>query len=91
MPTAKVAVRTQPNARREEVVGLRDGVLLVRVQAPALEGRANKALCRLLAKHVGVAPSNVTILRGERSRDKLVQVEGLSQAAVDAALRAPQA
>ena len=88
MPAAKIAVRTQPNARRDELVGLRDGVLLIRVCAPALDGRANKALCRLLAKHVGVAPSHVTILRGERSRDKLVQIEGLDRATVEAALGA---
>jgi uncharacterized protein (TIGR00251 family) len=88
MPAAKIAVRTQPNARRDELLGLREGVLLVRVSAPPLDGRANRALCRVLAKHVGVAPSKVTILRGERSRDKLVQIEGLDQATADAALRA---
>ena len=88
MPAARIAVRTQPNARRDELVGLRDGVLLVRVAAPPLDRRANRALCRVLAKHVGVAPSNVTILRGERSRHKLVQIEGLDQATLEAALRA---
>ncbi len=91
MPAAKIAVRTQPNARHDDVIGLRDGVLVVRVQAPALGGRANKALCRLLAKHVGVAPSNVTIVRGARSRDKLVEIDGLDQATAEAALRAAQA
>jgi hypothetical protein len=89
MPSAKVAVRTQPNARRDEFVGLREGVLLVRVAAPPLDGRANRGLTRLLAKHVGVPPSSVTILRGHHARDKLVQIEGLDQATVDAALRAP--
>jgi uncharacterized protein (TIGR00251 family) len=86
MPAAKIAVRVQANARQNELVGLRDGVLLVRVQAPALDGRANKALCRRLAKQVGVAPSSVTIVRGARSRDKLVEIDGLEQAAVEAAL-----
>ena len=59
----------------------------MRVAAPAFDGRANRALCRLLAKRLGVGPSSVTIVRGQRSRDKLVQVEGVDQAALDAALR----
>lgn len=87
MTTAKISVRVRPNARRDELVGIREGLLVTRVAAPALDGRANRAVCRLLAKRVGVAPSSVTIVRGERSRDKLVQIEGIDQAALDAALR----
>ena len=83
---AKVSVRVQANARRDEIVAIRDGVLVVRVAAPALDGRANRALCRLLAKRLGVGPSSVTIARGQRSRDKLVQIEGVDQAGLDAAL-----
>jgi uncharacterized protein (TIGR00251 family) len=83
---AKVSVRVQTRARRDEFVGIREGVLIVRVVAPALDGRANRALCRSLAKRLGVAPSSVTIVRGQRSRDKLVQVEGVDQAALDASL-----
>jgi hypothetical protein len=79
-------VRVRANARRDEFVGVRAGTLLVRIAAPALDGRANRALCRLLAKRVGVPPSSVTIARGQRSRDKLVQIEGVDQAALDAAL-----
>jgi uncharacterized protein (TIGR00251 family) len=84
MTAAKLSVRVQAGARRDELVGIREGALLVRVAAPALDGRANRALCRLLGKRLGVPPSRVTIVRGHRSRDKLVQVEGLDQAAVDA-------
>ncbi len=47
---ALVRVRLQPRARRDEIVGERSGSLLVRVSAPPLEGRANEALCRVLAK-----------------------------------------
>jgi uncharacterized protein len=86
MTTTKVSVRLQASARRDELLGIREGVLLVRVAAPALEGRANRALCRLLAKRLGVAPSSVTIVRGQHSRDKLVQVEGVDRAALNAAL-----
>jgi uncharacterized protein len=86
--TARITVRAQPNARHDEIVGIReDGVLIVRTAAPALDGRANRAVCRLLAKRLRIAPSTVTIVRGHRSRDKLIEVEGVEQAALDAALR----
>ncbi len=77
-----VKVRLQPRASRDEIVGERDGALLVRLTAPPVEGRANEALCRLLARHLGVAPTRVSLLRGAKSRDKVVQVEGLSSAEV---------
>jgi uncharacterized protein (TIGR00251 family) len=83
---ARIAVRLQPRSRYDEVVGVRDGVLVVRVTAPPLEGRANRALCALLAKRLRVAPSRVTVVRGEHSRDKLVEVDGIEQAVLDAAL-----
>jgi len=54
-----------------------DGVLRARVSAPPVDGKANKALCRLIAKQVGVAPSRVSVVRGEKSRDKVVQVDGV--------------
>jgi uncharacterized protein (TIGR00251 family) len=48
----------------------------VRVTAPPVDGRANAALCKLLARHYGVAPSKVSVVRGETSRDKLVRIDG---------------
>jgi uncharacterized protein len=79
-------VRLQPRARRDEIVGERAGAILIRVAAPPIDGKANDALCRLLAKRVGVAPSNVRVLRGQSARDKVVRIEGLDEAAVRAAL-----
>jgi uncharacterized protein (TIGR00251 family) len=86
MAGARIAVRVQARARRDEVAFVRDGVLVVRVTAPALEGRANRAVRRMLAQRLGVAPNRVTIVRGERSRDKLLEVSGVDQPAADAAL-----
>jgi uncharacterized protein (TIGR00251 family) len=80
--TAQIMVRLQARARRDELVGIRDGVLRARVSAPPLDGRANRALCRLIARRAGVAPSKVTIVRGGRSRDKLIRVEGIDPAAL---------
>ena len=50
-------VRLQPRASRNELSGMRDGVLIARVTAPPVDGRANAALCKLIAGQAGVAPS----------------------------------
>jgi uncharacterized protein (TIGR00251 family) len=86
MSDAHVSVRLQPRASRDEISGLRDGVLVVRVTAPPVDGRANAALCKLIARRAGVAPSRVSVVRGERSRDKLVLVAGIEPDALAAAL-----
>jgi uncharacterized protein (TIGR00251 family) len=85
---ATIRVRLQPRARRDEIGGMRDGALLVRVTAPPVEGRANEALRRLIAKRARVPVGRVRIVRGERSRDKVVAVAGLDAAALRARLRA---
>jgi uncharacterized protein len=82
---ARIAVRVQARARRDEITSVRDGVLVVRVTAPALEGRANRAVCRVVADRLGVAPTHVSIIRGERSRDKLLEVRGVDQSVADGA------
>jgi uncharacterized protein (TIGR00251 family) len=68
----------QARARRAEIAGERGGVVLIRVTAPPVEGRANQAVCRLLARKLGLPLSSVGVVRGERSRDKLVEVEGMT-------------
>jgi uncharacterized protein (TIGR00251 family) len=77
MDEARIEVRLRPRGHADELLGIVDGVLHARVSAPPVDGKANKALCRLVAKHAGVAPSRVTVLRGEKSRQKLLLVEGV--------------
>lgn len=73
VPGAKLAVRATPRARREAI---EDGEpLRVWVTAPADEGRANEAVRKLLAKALGVAPTRLTLLRGQTARDKLFQLD----------------
>jgi len=85
-PTAELRVRLQPRASRSEVTGERDGAVLVRVTAPPVDGKANAALCTLLARMAGVAPSRVSVVRGATGRNKVVRVEGLDLAALRARL-----
>jgi len=70
-------VRVIPRAARDELAGVRAGRLLVRVTAPPLDGRANAAVCALLAKASGVPKGAVSVVRGEASRDKRVRIEGV--------------
>lgn len=76
----KLEVRLTPRASRDEIGGRREGVLQVRVKAPPVDGRANEALRKLIAKRAGVPKSRVTIVRGEKSRRKLVAIEGADPA-----------
>jgi uncharacterized protein (TIGR00251 family) len=66
-----------PNAPRNEIVGWLGKALKVRVHAPALEGRANDELLAFLAQQLDVARRDVTILRGGKSRQKVVQIAGI--------------
>jgi uncharacterized protein len=83
---AELRVRLQPGASRSEIAGERDGAILIRVTAPPVEGRANEALRKLIAKRVGVAKGRVTIARGQRARDKLVWIDGVEEGAAREAL-----
>lgn len=54
----------------------------MRVTAPPVDGRANDAACRLIARHLRIAPSRVSVVRGASARDKLVEVEGIDAGAL---------
>ncbi len=72
----KISVRIKPNSRhREEVVKNDDDTLTVYVKAPAIEGRANAAAIKLLAKHFKVAPSKVKLVRGATSKYKIFEID----------------
>jgi uncharacterized protein len=87
----EIAVRLQPRARANEIVGEREGVLVVRVTAPPAEGRANDALCRLIAKRARVGVRRVSVVRGAGAREKVVRVEGIDESTLRAALTSYQA
>jgi uncharacterized protein len=86
VPPGELRVRVQPRARRDELVGEREGALLVRVTAPPVDGRANDAVRKLVAKRLGVAPGRVEVGRGFGSRDKVLLVEGVDSASLRAAV-----
>ena len=81
-------VRLTPRASRPSVELLDDGSLAVRVSAPPVGGQANAALVKAVAKALGLAPSRVALVRGERSREKTLRIEGLDAGEIRARLGA---
>ena len=74
---AKLKVRVIPNAKKDEFRGYREGELVLRLNSPAIEGKANKAAVEFVAQFLGVARSAVLLVRGERSRHKIFEIVGL--------------
>ncbi len=72
-------VRVQPNARRNEIMGLWNGSLKIKVAAPAQDLRANRELLELLADVLHLPLQRLVIVRGDRSREKTIGVRGLSR------------
>ena len=77
--SAELRVRVIPRAGKNEIAGERNGALLVRVTAPPEGGKANAAVCRLIAKALGVRPSRVAVMRGAAAREKVLRVEDVSE------------
>jgi uncharacterized protein (TIGR00251 family) len=80
------AVRVQPRASKDEVVGEMNGAIKVRLRAPAVEGRANEALIEFLAELLKTPKAAVRILSGDRSRNKRVEIRGVTEQQVMALL-----
>ena len=72
--TLQLTLHVQPGAARTEVSGTHGDALKVRLAAPPVDGKANAELLRFLAEAFGVPRRNVTLLRGELSRAKVVRV-----------------
>lgn len=70
----------QPRASRNELAGLHDGCLKVRLTAPPVEGAANEALVRFIAEALGVPRRQVTVVAGSSGRRKILEIEGVSEA-----------
>ncbi len=82
-----LAIKAVPNAPRSAVVGWLGDALKIKIHAPALDGRANEALCDFLAAELGLPKRAVTLVHGDKSRQKLVRISGLALAEVKSRLR----
>lgn len=84
-----VDVRVIPRAAKSALAGERDGALLVRLAAPPVDGAANAALLEVLASAFGVPRRTLSIVHGDKARQKRVLVAGLRPAELAARLRPP--
>ena len=88
-PTAagvRIPLRVVPRSPRDRIDGLRAGRLLVRVTAPPVDAAANDAVVALLADKLNVPRRNVQIVSGATSRNKTIEIAGVTEAALHAAL-----
>ena len=74
----KLKVRVIPNAKKTEFRGIREGELILRLNAPALEGKANKAAIEFVSRYFEVSKTSVSLISGEKSRHKIFQIVGLN-------------
>ncbi len=74
----RITVQVKPRASRNRVEGWKDDVLVVRLTSPPVEGAANNALLKLLAKKLGIARGRLEIVGGQRSRSKIVEIDGIT-------------
>ena len=76
-------VRLQPRASRNEIVGVLDGALRIRLHAPPVDGAANEALVAFLADRLSVSRRDVRIVTGAANRSKTIEVDGVTASAVE--------
>jgi uncharacterized protein (TIGR00251 family) len=80
--SARLEIRVQPRSSRNEVVVSEEGRVRVRVTAPPEGGKANKAVIALLSDALGVAKSDIALVKGHTGRDKTLVIEGLDRSQV---------
>jgi uncharacterized protein len=82
MCTTRLEVYIQPRASKSEVAGMHDGVVKIRIAAPAVENAANLALVGFVAAQLGIAKRSVRIVSGGASRRKVLEIDGVTENAI---------
>jgi len=78
MPPVRLEVYVQPRASKTELAGKHDGVIKIRIAAPAVENAANRALVEFVAQRLGIAKRSVHVVSGGASRKKVLEIEGVT-------------
>ncbi|MFG0293238.1 MAG: DUF167 domain-containing protein [Phycisphaerales bacterium JB050] len=82
VPVSRLRIKAIPGAKRAGLGGLLGDRLKVKVNSPPEGGKANKAICRLIAQEIGVKPAQVSVEMGQTDHEKTLRVEGVSSAEV---------
>jgi len=77
------AITVKTSAGKSRIAGEQDGALKVEVTAAPIEGKANAAVIKLIARSLGIAPSRVTITAGDKSKKKRISISGIDRASVE--------
>lgn len=73
------SVRVVPRSSRNQIIGVVDGVLKIKLTAPPVEGAANAALIEFVAEWLGVRRGAVSIVSGDKARNKIMRVSGVTR------------
>jgi uncharacterized protein (TIGR00251 family) len=71
----KISVKVKPNAKQEKIEKVTENHFLVRVKEKPQEGKANKAVIKVLSEYFGVPQSRVILLKGQSSREKIFEIK----------------
>ncbi len=74
-----IEVKVEPRSSKKGIAGVFDNMLKVKVTAPPVEGEANEQLIEVLAEVVGVRKSSISIVRGQSSKRKTVEIRGIEK------------
>ena len=86
--TVRFSVHVQPRASKTEIAGLHGAALKVRLHSPPVDGAANEELISFLARELGVSKRSVRIVAGQSSKQKTIEVEGVSPVSIVALTKA---
>ena len=75
----RIEVKVQPRSSKNQVAGEQDGALKIKLTAPPVDGEANQALIKYLSTWLKIPKKNITILKGETARHKLIEIQGIDK------------
>jgi uncharacterized protein len=81
-PVATLRIHIIPNAKIDKIVGEHGDAIKIKLRVPAVEGKANTALRCFLAEKLNIPQRAIVLLHGQRSRDKVIRIDGLSEEAI---------
>jgi uncharacterized protein len=79
-------IRVQPRSSKQELAGIQDDALKLRIKAPPVDGKANEECIRFLSELFGIKKSRISIISGLTSRGKTVSIEGLKKKDIESAV-----
>jgi uncharacterized protein (TIGR00251 family) len=86
MPSIRLDVYIQPRASKTELGGIHDGMIKIRIAAPAVKNAANRVLIEFIAQQLGIAKRCVRIVSGGTSRKKVLEIDGVDAEVIATAL-----